>query len=174
MKKILMSAFAISSLSLTGCLEEILASLCEDLAEKNSIVTNFVSSTNYDGVAVLTYTNEDASQSLKVSECDGGFSFPSGEKTVVAGESVSFLTVIDEAKESFFFNNGVAKTDDFSVNVAWFDNCEDMNPVDDFSSAPAQLDFQGAIDLPEEVPLPIVNECTLSGETAIVTVSESI
>lgn len=178
-KKFMLMGVSVSCLALTGCLEEILASLCNKLASNNSIITVFPSgNTDYSGqYATVTYRNMVTSQELTFNECDNAFAFPNGERKTVTGSganTISFLSMIDESNESFFMNGGVPnESQNFQVTVTWYNNpCPEEGglvpaPNESLTSPSALLNFEA----PSEAELPpLIDECSITGETAIVVI----
>lgn len=165
----------------TGCLEELLASLCDKLASNNSIIAIFQANpVNYSQQVVkLTYVNETNAGSYTVSQCDNKFEFPNGEIKENAGASpqnITFVSVLDETGDAFFFDeNGMAKTDSIRLDISYYDNCEDLNANENmnsmFSSSAASLDWVNAVEMPEE-DIPLLGECEITGQSAVIEVSE--
>lgn len=195
MKKILVPIIFASSLTLTGCLDEILASLCESLASNNTIVASLLTQNDYSNLfAVVTYRNETnfanpafvGDTDYTVSDCENAFSFPNGERKTLQGSgpssSISMVTILDNQGLVFFTKNGVLNTeDDFSVSAVMYASCDQGLPVagsNDPSFATASnntLVWQGGIGAPEVPPqFAGIEECSLTGETAIVDLAEVI
>lgn len=177
MKNIFKVTLFSSFMFLTGCLDEILASLCNQLASNNSIITQFTATSDYSqAFAKLTYTNTTTNQTLVVSQCSGDFAFPKGERKTAGGGVVptviSFITILDDQKRPFFFagdNQPIA--DQYTVSIEWHaaSDCQDA-PLDTQTSAATTLNWQGAIDIPAEVG--VLGECEISGESAIISLTE--
>jgi hypothetical protein len=164
---------------LTGCLDEILASLCEQLPSNNSIITQFTTSgsANYSGAfAKVIYNNvTNPGSPLIVSDCTDDFAFPKGEKKITGGGNdpliVSFISILDDQKKSFFFDSlGQPLNDQYTVTVEWYlsQGCLG-SPAEDETSSATTLNWQGAIDIPDEIG--VLGECQISGESAIMNVS---
>lgn len=184
----------ISSLLLTGCLEEILASLCESLTSSNTIVASLMTSdpSSYSNLkVVVTYRNETnftdtmftGETDYTISDCDNAFSFPSGERKMVQGSgpanSISMIKVLDSQGEAFFTKDGDLNVSDvFSVNAELFSNCDDEGPVGvPVATFQTQMNKElewngGAGGIPTEFPG--IGECTITGETAVVQLDEQL
>lgn len=189
-KKTSLVAFLISSsLLFTGCLEEILASLCDKLDSNNSIIAVFAPtstavSSYSNRKARLTYTNSDTNVTHTVSECpesESDFDFPRGERKDSVGnsnENITFVSVLDEAGNAFFFDdNGTPKVANFSLNIEFFDDCAEMdaNPTvaSGFQSGSVSLNWESALgDIPPTEGIPLVGECQITGQSAIVNVTD--
>lgn len=181
MNKKISIAFLFSSTFLfTGCLEDLLSSLCDKLASNNSVIAVFQADpVSYSQQkAKLTYINETTPSTYSVSECDNKFEFPNGERKENPGVSipnVTFVSVLDEAGDSFFLDaNGVAKTDNIRLEITFYPNCADLQADVNgniFTNPAAALDFVPAVDLPD-ADIPLLGECKITGQSAVVIVSD--
>ena len=177
----MLSFVVVSTFTLTGCLEEILASLCKKLASNNSIIAVLQTTSDYSAqFALLTYTNQTSSEVLIISDCNrNNFAFPNGERKVNSGvnpANITFVNVLDDVSNSFFFDtNGTPKTNQFSLQVTFFASCTDlessMSPNVVGSSAAATLTWESALNLPQE-NIPLIGECEISGQSAVVVVQD--
>lgn len=167
----------------TGCLEDLLSSLCDKLASNNSIVAVLQVSDQAvysNKVARLTYTNTSNSLTLTFSECDSekSYQFPKGERKNngdIDPQNITFVNVLDEVSNGFFFElNGNPKSVNYSLNIEFFDDCTQMNVAAEtpqFTSSPANLSWEDVASGSEE-EIPLIGECEVTGQAAVVTVSE--
>lgn len=180
MKKMAVLGLLCASFTLTGCIEELLASFCKRLASNNSIITVFQTSnpaTYQDKFVKLTYTNVDTSKTenqYTVTDCNGGtaFNFPDGERRT-SSEGIAFVSVLDELGSQFF--SGFASTDKYTVKLEWFDStdpdCTGASTVNEIDVPNAQvLTWEEAMEIPPE--LGFVQECTITGQSAILYLAE--
>ncbi len=181
MKKLTIGLMFLSSFTLTGCLEELLSSLCQRLASNDSIVTVFLTPDDYSNtIARVTYEKVlvGGNEAYVRSDCDNNFTFPNGDKKVQQGNpstnGISFVSVLDESGSMFFKTNDVLNTTDlFKVTIEILPDCSPgSSPEFTFESSVQgeQLNWQGAVDVPPELAL--IEECSITGQTAILEVQD--
>ena len=176
MKKLSLVFLILGSFTLTGCLEELLASLCKKLASNDSIIAVFnTDDTSYkDYPAVVTYTDVNG-DTYQLSDCDSAFSFPTGQRKS-HGTSISFMTVLDTEGQNFFKDqNGELNTaDEFRVKIDFYtdSSCSTIHASSP-ESDPAPLVWESVMDGSEIPPeLAMVEECSVTGKAAMIEVTD--
>lgn len=178
MKKALSVVLLVSCFSLTGCLEEILASLCNKLASNDSIILTLNGAINYsDKFAVVTYSftpdgSSGAPENLMLSQCEGDFTFPAGEIKFENNNLVSFTSVLDANAQSFFFDEqGVKRTGVYQVNIDWHsqDDCSEGSFENNISGGIDPV-WRSALELPPEAS--VIDQCEITGQSASVAIEE--
>lgn len=176
MKKITVMLVFVSSFAVTGCIEDLLSSLCERLASNNSIVASFATPNGFPTglTARVTYSKTSGSQADPVilSECAGDFATPAGDKSVSGSGQISFLHILNDESNALFTTDGSAlnETDLYKVTLEWFSDCEQEVAHQTYETDPAALTWTGAVGtLPPELGL--IEECDITGESTVVSVT---
>jgi hypothetical protein len=188
-KQTIVALIFISSFALTGCIEDLLSSLCNRLAGSNSIISIVPNTDFVDAKAVLTYINTTTPQEPYVrSDCKQDFQFPKGDRNVepnpIQGGRIIFVSALDEEGLNFFSNSGgLNGTDKFQVSVLFYANCdgegqplgEPAGPfVSDLNDGGTTIDW--ALLNEELIPpeFALVGECSITGNTGTLITSAEV
>ena len=183
-KQVVIAMMFISSFALTGCTEDLLSSLCNRLAGSNSLITYFATEDDYSSsIAVLTYENTVTSEIYERSECESAFDFPNGDRKVesgsVDGDGIYFVSALDQVGLDFFSDeNGLNSSDSYRVSISFHDSCNENgepsgNSVGPFVSLAETINWQDAIEVQIPPELALVGECTVTGKTGQLSLSDN-
>lgn len=179
-KQAIIALIFTSSLALTGCIEDLLSSLCNRLAGNDSVITYFENGQSFSNLkAVLTYS--DGTNEYVRSECSLDFQFPNGERKIRENSGstngIYFVSVLDSVGRDFFSDsNGDLSAENYSVSVNFYQSCSEADlegaPELTVSSnvAPVQWLASDVVELPPGFEL--IGECSITGLTGTIVVQD--
>ncbi len=123
-KKLILGLCLFNLTFFTGCLDEVIQALCDEIGEANVIAVVVSSTPDLSAKEfVVEYENESA-QTIVFDSCEGDFEDLNGEINHSAGsiEIGSFL-LTDSLKDFFFTSEGIPDSRQFIVTVKIKDDC---------------------------------------------------
>lgn len=127
MYKHLVKGLCLFSLTMfTGCLDEVIERLCEEISESANTVTVSLNSnpdlTNKN--LIVVYTNSTA-QSITFTDCEGDFEGTKGSLSNSGGNlAITNILSSSSARDFFLDENGEPTSEQFSVEISTSDVCD--------------------------------------------------